>query len=196
MKDKEKLVIIGGGGGGFATAMRARTLLPGIDITLVRKEKRFIVRCSLPYVVSGLVTGESIVNPDQKFIDAGINIIVDEATQVDPKNKNVHLSNGRKLAYDKLVMATGGSPVVPPIEGRELDGVFTFRSLSDAEKMLSYMKDRKPKKMVFVGAGFITMELASNLLITPSEQYDITVVELLEHPLLFGESRERNAFIK
>jgi len=183
MKEGEKLVIVGGGGGGFATAMRARALLPGVEITLVRKEKRFIVRCSLPYVASGLVTGESIVNPDQKFIDAGINVIVDEVTKVDTKGKKAILSDGRELPYDKLVIATGGSPVVPPIEGSGLDGVFTFRSLSDAERMIEFMKKKKPKKMVFVGAGFITLELAAALTTTPQENYDITIVEMMEYPL-------------
>ncbi|MEW5947024.1 MAG: FAD-dependent oxidoreductase [bacterium] len=183
MNEGEKLVIIGGGGGGFATAMRAKALMPKIEVTLVRKEKRFIVRCSLPYVVSGLVTGESIVNPDQKFIDAGINVIVDEVTRVDPKRKKVRLSDGRELPYDKLVMATGGSPVVPPIEGRDLDGVFTFRSLSDAEKMAVFITEKKVKKMVFIGAGFITMELAAAIMTASPGQYDITIVEMLEHPL-------------
>ena len=183
MKDGERLLIIGGGGGGFATAMRAKALMPEIDIKLVRKEKRFIVRCSLPYVVSGLITGESIVNPDKKFIDAGINVIVDEVTHVDAKQKQVRLSDGLEIPYDKLVMATGGSPVVPRVEGSDLDGVFTLRSLSDAEEMLRFMEDKKPRKMVFIGAGFITMELASNLLITPSERYEITIVEMLKHPL-------------
>ena len=111
MNAGEKLVIIGGGGGGFAAAMRAKALMPNIDITLVRKERRFIVRCSLPYVVSGLVTPESIVNPDHKFIESGINVIKGEVTRVDTKKKAVYLSDGRELSYHKLVMATGASPV-------------------------------------------------------------------------------------
>jgi len=183
MKAGEKLVIIGGGGGGFATAMRAKALMPKIDITLVRKEKRFIVRCSLPYVVSGLVTPESVVNPDTKFIESGINVIVGEVTKVDPKQKSVYLSDGRELAYDKLVMATGASPVTPPIEGRDFAGVFTLRSLSDAEKMRAFMEEKKPRKMVFVGAGFITLELAASILGASPGSYDITIVELLDRPL-------------
>ena len=183
MKDGEKLLIIGGGGGGFATAMRAKALMPKIDVTLVRKEKRFIVRCSLPYVVSGLVTGESIVNPDKKFTDSGINVIVDEVTRVDAKSKKAYLSDGRELPYDKLVIATGASPVVPPLENRDLGGVFKLRSLSDAEKMTDFIKEKKPKKMVFVGAGFITMELAAAIMAVSPGQYDITIVEMLEYPL-------------
>ena len=183
MKAGEKLVIIGGGGGGFATAMRVKALMPDIDITLVRKEKRFIVRCSLPYVVSGLITPESVVNPDGKFIESGINVIVGEVTKVDPKQKSVYLSDGRELPYHKLVMATGASPIVPPIEGRDFAGVFTLRSLSDAEKMRAFLTERKPRKMVFVGAGFITLELAASILNASPGSYDITIVELLDRPL-------------
>ena len=183
MKDGERLLIIGGGGGGFATAVRSKALMPKIDVTLVRKEKRFIVRCSLPYVVSGLVTGESIVNPDKKFIDMGINVIVDEVTRVDAKEKKAYLSDGSELPYDKLVIATGAAPVVPPIEGSDLKGVFTFRSLSDAEKMIGFIEEKKVKKMVFVGAGFITMELAAAIMDASPGQYEITIVEMLEYPL-------------
>lgn len=183
MKAGEKLVIIGGGGGGFATAMRAKALMPNIDITLIRKEKRFIVRCSLPYVVSGLVTPESIVNPDTKFIESGINVIVGEVMKVDSQKKAVYLSDGRELAYDKLVMATGASPVFPPLEGREFAGIFTLRSLSDAEKMRAFLLEKKPRKMVFVGAGFITLELAASILSSSPGSYDITIVELLDRPL-------------
>jgi len=183
MKAGEKLVIIGGGGGGFATAMRAKALMPNIDITLIRKEKRFIVRCSLPYVVSGLVTPESVVNPDSKFIESGINVIVGEVTKVDPKQKSVYLSNGREFPYDKLVLATGASPMVPPIPGIEFSGVFTLRSLSDAEKMRAFLTEKKPRKMVFVGAGFITLELAASILGVSPGTYDITIVELLDRPL-------------
>jgi NADPH-dependent 2,4-dienoyl-CoA reductase/sulfur reductase-like enzyme len=183
MKAGEKLVIIGGGGGGFATAMRAKALMPKVDIILVRKEKRFIVRCSLPYVVSGLVTPESIVNPDTKFIESGINVIVGEVIKVDSQKKAVYLSDGRELAYDKLVMATGASPVIPPLEGREFTGIFTLRSLSDAEKMRAFLLEKKPRKMVFVGAGFITLELAASILSSSPGSYDITIVELLDRPL-------------
>lgn len=183
MKAGEKLLIIGGGGGGFAVATRAKELMPDIDVTLVRKEERFIVRCSLPYVVSGLVTPESIVNPDLKFIESGINVIVDEVMKVDPINKSVYLSDGRELSYDKLVMAVGASPVIPPVEGCDLSGVFTLRSLSDAERMRVFMEEKKPRKMVFIGAGFITLELAASVLSVSRGSYEITVVELLERPL-------------
>lgn len=183
MNAGEKLVIIGGGGGGFAAAMRAKALMPNINITLVRKERRFIVRCSLPYVVSGLITPESIVNPDHKFIESGINVIRGEVTRVDMKKKAVYLSDGRELSYHKLIMATGASPVIPPIEGRDFAGVFTLRSLSDAEKMRAFMLEKNPRKLIFVGAGFITLELAASVLSSSPGSYEITVVELLDRPL-------------
>ena len=80
-------------------------------------------------------------------------------------------------------MATGASPIVPPIEGRDFAGVFTLRSLSDAEKMRAFLTERKPRKMVFVGAGFITLELAASILNASPGSYDITIVELLDRPL-------------
>lgn len=133
-------------------------------------------------MVAGLVTGESIVNPDTKLTDAGINVVVDRVTKVDRKAKKVFLADGTEYAYDKLIMSTGSSPISPPIPGNDLDGVFTLRSLQHAEVIREFMKTKSPGKITFVGAGFISLEVAL-LLKQANPDYDITIVELLKHPL-------------
>jgi len=60
-------------------------------------------------VVAGLVTGDSIVTPDAKLTGAGVNVMIDRITKVDPRGKKVLLSDGRELAYDKLVLGMGSS---------------------------------------------------------------------------------------
>ena len=68
MKKGEKLVIIGCGGVGGPASMLAKRLMPDVDVTIIRKEGRFIVRWALPHVVAGLATVDSITNPQRKYI--------------------------------------------------------------------------------------------------------------------------------
>ena len=76
MKKGEKLVVIGCGGVGGPAAMLSRKLMPDVDVTIIRKEERFIVRWALPHVVAGLATVDSITNPDAMFKNAGITNII------------------------------------------------------------------------------------------------------------------------
>jgi NADH oxidase (H2O2-forming) len=133
-------------------------------------------------VVAGLVTGESIVNPDAKLIGAGVNTIIDRVAKLDRARKIAKLSSGEELAYNKLVLGTGSSPVIPPIAGVDLDGVFTLRSLRHAVAMRQFMSERKPRKLAFIGAGFVSLEIAI-LLKEANPEYGITIIELLEYPL-------------
>ncbi len=134
-------------------------------------------------MVAGLVTGKSIVNPDQKLTGQGINVISGKATGVDSGEKIVHLSDGRSIRYDKLVLATGAKPFIPSIEGRVLEGVFTLRGLEDAETIMQFLRDSKPKRIIFIGAGFISLEIASLLTSITPEKYDLSIIELLDRPL-------------
>jgi NADH oxidase (H2O2-forming) len=134
-------------------------------------------------VVAGLVTGESIVNPDNMFADNGIEAVVDRVVGADPAKKTVALSGGREISYDKLVLGMGARPAIPPVDGADLDGVFTLRSLDDAERIRAFMRERTPRKILCVGAGFIGLELASLLVETHPGEHEIDVVELMDYPL-------------
>jgi len=134
-------------------------------------------------VVAGLATGMSIVVPDKKLEDAGINVFVAEVTKVDAEKKKVLVSDGREFNYDKLFLSTGSSSFIPPIEGKELKGVMALRGLPDAEKISAFIAENTPRNLIFIGAGFITMEIASLLAAARPDAYDITVIELFNRPL-------------
>ncbi|MFP4672383.1 MAG: FAD-dependent oxidoreductase [Desulfohalobiaceae bacterium] len=134
-------------------------------------------------MVAGLVAPESIVNPDKMFADNGIELIKDRVQDVDSKNKRLQLSQGRELEYDKLVLSTGAKPIVPPIPGSDLEGVFTLRSLADAERIREYMQAKDPKKLVLVGSGFISLESSTLLLENRPEDFQAEVIEFLDQPL-------------
>jgi NADH dehydrogenase/NADH oxidase (H2O2-forming) len=133
--------------------------------------------------VTGLVTPSSIEVPDSMLENSGIQVSVGEVVQVDPVKKHVIMSDGQGIPYDKLCLATGARVFVPPIDGKDLDGVVTLRDIPDAEHIKQYLAERKPRKIVFIGAGFISMEVASLLSLHHPGAYEITVVELREHPL-------------
>ncbi len=130
-----------------------------------------------------MATVDSITNPDKMFTDGGINVIIDRVTKADGDQKTVTLSDGREIPYDKLLLGTGASPAVIPIEGHDLEGVFTLRSAPDAEKIRNFLEERKAKKLILIGAGFTNLEVATLLCETKPDHYDVTVIEILGYPL-------------
>lgn len=133
-------------------------------------------------MVAGLATGESIVNPDSKLNDAGVRTLVYRVNGIDRREKKVVLNGGETLDYDKLVLGLGSSPIVPPIPGHDLEGVFVLRSLDHAEAIRDFLKERNPRKLAFLGAGFTGLELAV-LLKHADPDRDLTIIELLDQPL-------------
>ena len=146
--------------------------------------------------MAGLAAENAIVVPDQGLKNAGIEVIVGEVVRVDATRRRVTLADGESLAYDKLFLATGASPVVPPIEGRDLDGVLTLRGLPDACKIRDDVSVKKPREILFIGAGFITLEVASLLAATAKEKLDITIIELMDRPLPLMLDGDMAALVK
>ena len=133
--------------------------------------------------MAGLATVDSITNPDAMFENAGITNIIEKVTQVDTEKKKVVMSNGASIDYDKIILGTGSVPVIPPIEGIDLEGVLSLRTAVDAEKIKRFMEEKKPKNLVFIGAGFINLELGALLSEMKPDYYKMTVIEFLDYPL-------------
>ena len=112
----------------------------------------------------------------------GVNVVQDEVVGIDAQKKNVTTADGKAFDYDKLFMATGSSSFVPPIEGSGLDGVMTLRGLPDAEKIKSAI-GAGVKNVIFIGAGFISMETATLISEHGDPGLGLTVVELMDRPL-------------
>jgi NADH oxidase (H2O2-forming) len=133
--------------------------------------------------VAGLVANEKIVVPDKMLQGMGVNVVQQEVMKVDSENKAVYTADGDEFKYDKLYLATGSSSFVPPIEGKDLDGVLTLRGLPDADRIKEYIAKKNINNVVFIGAGFISMEIASLLADSDSNNFNISVVELMDRPL-------------
>lgn len=133
--------------------------------------------------MAGLVANEKIVVPDKMLQGMGVNVVQQEVMKVDSENKAVYTADGDEFNYDKLYLATGSSSFVPPIEGKDLDGVLTLRGLPDADRIKEYIAKKDINNVVFIGAGFISMEIASLLADSDSNNFNISVVELMDRPL-------------
>ena len=163
----------------MVTALTARHCCPDKEITLVRREDFVIIPCAIPYIFSTLGSVEKDRISDDALRNAGVNLVIDEVKDVDLKSKKAYLSSGDEVLFDKLVLAVGSKPSVPPIEGVNLDNIFPV--IKDP-KHLAKMKRviDEAERIVIVGGGFIGVELADDLVKAGKE---ITIVEILPHIL-------------
>ncbi|MDE7280621.1 MAG: FAD-dependent oxidoreductase, partial [Ruminiclostridium sp.] len=180
-----KIVVIGGVAAGTKAAAKIKRQDRSAEVEIYTKSADIsYAGCGLPYYVGGEIESreELIVNTPAKFSAlTGVNVFTgQEAVKVDHSAKTVtvrSLTDGsrRDVAYDKLIVATGASPVIPDIEGKDLGGVFSVRTPDDAIAIRSYVRDKGCKKAVVVGAGFIGMEMAENLM---SQNMSVTVLDM------------------
>ena len=175
-----KVIIVGGGAAGASCAARLRRLNEDAEIIIIEKTNEVsIANCGLPYYVSGVINEREkiLVSTPEKFktwfnIDVLLNT---EVIQIMPDEKKVFLSNGEEMNYDKLVLAQGASPIVPPFEGMDKDKTFIVRNLKDADRIKEYIQQNNSKKAVVVGGGFIGIEMAEGV---NERGLDTTLIEL------------------
>ncbi|MFW5689270.1 MAG: FAD-dependent oxidoreductase [Spirochaetota bacterium] len=192
----KKLLIIGGVAAGATAAARARRLSDEIEITLLEAgEDVSFANCGLPYYLGGDIEYRSsliLASPqtfhDQYRVDVHTNT---EATSIDREHKQVVARNTatgeeKHFAYDALILAQGGKPLVPPIPGVEKEHVFQLWTLDDMDAIDAYLKDREPSRAVVVGGGFIGLEMVEAL---RKRGLDVSLVEMAPQvmPNLEGE---------
>ena len=187
-----KIVVIGGVACGPKAACRAKRLDPSAEVIIVEKgEEISYGACGLPFYLEGevpdvkdLTTTPVGVVRDVNFFKAvkGVDVLLNtEAVSIDRKKKEVlvrNVKNGSEqtLSYDKLVLATGSSPVRPPIPGIDLEGIHCLKTLTDGVKLKKAMEEAPGKNAVIVGAGLIGMECLEPLL---NAGFNVHVVEKL-----------------
>ena len=163
-----RTVIIGGGACGASAAARIRRLDESAEIIVLEKTGEIsIANCGLPYYTSGVINDREkmLVSSPEKFREwFSINVKLNtEVININPDEKFVETADGEKINYNKLVLAQGAKPFVPPIEGIPEEKVFTVRTLFDADNIKSYIKEKGVRKAIVIGGGFIGVEMAENL---------------------------------
>ena len=174
------IVVIGGVAAGTKAAAKLLRQDRTAQVTVYTKSTDIsYAGCGLPYYVGGDIEtrDELIVNTPERYMGlTGAQVKTGmEATKVDPAAKTVTFASGEVVSYDKLVIATGAAPFVPNVPGKDLPGVFTMRTLDDAIGLRSYVDENKCRSAVVVGAGFIGLEIAENLL---KKGLKVTVVDM------------------
>jgi len=184
-----KIVIVGGVAGGATAAARARRLDEKAEIVVF--DKGYYVsfaNCGLPYHVGDVIPDENdllLMSPDSFRSRFNIDVRVrHEVVSIDRKAKQIEvksLSTGDsfKEPYDKLIIATGSRPSLPPVLGIDSPGIRTLWTIDDLEAIVSSVKSGA-KRAAVVGAGFIGLELAENL---RAKGLAVTLIEALPQVL-------------
>jgi NADPH-dependent 2,4-dienoyl-CoA reductase/sulfur reductase-like enzyme/rhodanese-related sulfurtransferase len=167
----KKIVVIGGVAGGMSAATRLRRLDADAEIIVLEKSGYVsYANCGLPYYVGGVIEEEKdllLQTPASLHERFRLDVrVLTEALSIDPEKKEVQvksLESGNKysLAYDKLVLSPGASPIVPPIPG--VERALTLRTVEDVERIVVQVM-AKPQNAVVIGGGFIGVEIAENLI--------------------------------
>jgi NADPH-dependent 2,4-dienoyl-CoA reductase/sulfur reductase-like enzyme/rhodanese-related sulfurtransferase len=180
----KKVVVIGGVAGGATAAARARRLDEHADITLIERGPYVsYANCGLPYFISRDIESRAkllLQTPegfDRRYRVKGL--VNTEALEIDRAGKRVRVrgpSGESWLPYDALILAQGGSPIMPPLPGLDSPHVFKLWTVPDMDRLHGFIDEHAPKTAVVVGGGFIGLEMAEAF---RKRGLATTVVELL-----------------
>ncbi len=173
MASKKKILIVGGVAGGASCAARARRMSESAEIIVFERGPYVsFASCGLPYYVGNIITDEEeLLVATPKLFEKRFNIEIrleSEVLSIDRQNRQIEVQNRQtgqtyRETYDALVLAPGSAPIRPPLEGIDLDGVLTLRTIPDSRQMRRWIEDRKAKNVAVVGGGYIGLEMTENL---------------------------------
>lgn len=168
-----KYVIVGGVAGGATAAARLRRLDEKAEIVMFeRGDYISYANCGLPYYLGGVISDRDnlfVQNPQKFYQFFNVEVRTQtEVVEIDREKKRVQWvkNPGGQMgweSYDKLLLSPGADPVKPPAVGTDTPGIFTLRNVVDTDRIYQYIAQRKPKRAIIVGAGFIGLEVAENL---------------------------------
>jgi NADH oxidase (H2O2-forming) len=186
--DNTDVLIIGGGPAGMMTGITAAQFWPDKRITVVRPEEDALVPCGIPYIFGTLGGTEEDLAGRAPFLAAGGHLIVDSVAEIDLQEHIATLESGRRIGWERLVLATGSRPFVPPIPGHELEGVFTV--IKDYDYLDELLTETLPdlRSLAVIGGGFIGVEFGDEL---RKRDIEVHIVEQL--PQLLAASFDSDA---
>ncbi len=185
-----RIVIVGGVAAGATAAARVRRLDEEAEITIVERGPYVsFANCGLPYHLSGKIEKRSkllLQTPEGFFSRYRVNVkLRTEAVSIDRGARLLHVRESAEggpseydLPYDALILAQGGSPFVPPLQGSDSPNVFRLWTIPDMDKIKKFMTEKAPKSAVVVGGGFIGLETAEAFV---EKGLAVSIVELTDH---------------
>jgi NADPH-dependent 2,4-dienoyl-CoA reductase/sulfur reductase-like enzyme/rhodanese-related sulfurtransferase len=167
------IVIVGGVAGGASAAARARRTSEAAHIVLLEKDAHVsFANCGLPYYVGGEIEErDKLIVADAALLERRFHIDVrvrNEVLAIDRDRRLVRIRDHAReleydLHYDKLILALGARPILPPLSGIGSANVFALRSLADSDRLHAFVRQESASRAVVVGGGFIGLEMAEQL---------------------------------
>ncbi|MGL4522856.1 MAG: FAD-dependent oxidoreductase [Bacilli bacterium] len=179
-----KLVVIGAVAAGTSAAAKARRNDDAAEIIIFEKDGDISYSgCGLPYYIGGHVENLDELTPrDAAFFKKKYNVDVQtgyEVLTIDSEKqivsvRNVSTDEQFEESYDKLIIATGAAPFIPPIDGVNSEHVFFLRNVQSARRIAAFIEEKKPQSAVIAGTGFIGFEMLENLI---DRGINVTIIE-------------------
>ncbi len=158
---KDKFVIIGNGIGGLTAAEEIRKANSNASITIISQENYLTYyRMRLSHSLSKEPAMKELLLHDENwYIEKDIEVILSKRVErIDLKNKKAIMEDGNEVSYDKLLIANGSTPFMPPVPGRDKQGVYSLRTLKDLNEIQEYLRDCK--EVAVIGGGLLGIEAA------------------------------------
>jgi NADH oxidase (H2O2-forming) len=173
---KYDIIVIGGGPAGVISAVTARKYYENKKILLIKNVEKGVIPCGIPYMFSTLECPENNAMGNAPLENNKIYLKIDKVTEIDKNKKEIKTVKNKTFKYEKLIIATGSNPVIPPIEGIEKKGIYSVQK--EMEYLKTMKKDiQKVNDIVIIGGGFIGIEFADEL--SKFKNKKITVVEFM-----------------
>ena len=198
IKMETKYLIIGNSIAGVSCAEAICTQDPNSNITVISDEGPLnYSRPLISYYLGKKVTKDEMSFKDFDFYEKNnVKVFLDtRVLRLDTKHNQVQLSNGKTVKFKKILIATGGKPIIPPIEGLQKikRGIFTFTKLSDAQALIDYIQKNKIRQAVVLGAGLIGLKCTEGLV---ARGLRVTIVELADRILANTFDKEASLILE
>jgi len=186
METKVDILVIGAGPAGIISAVTARKYYPEKKIVVMKSIDKGVIPCGIPYMFASLKDPDDNKLGNAALDNNNIDVVVDEAIGIDREKKSVTTKKGMVFIYDKLILAAGSEPIIPPIEGIDKKGVYPiYKDMLYLKELVESVK--KEKNILILGGGFIGVELADE--ISKIDGLNVSLVEML--PTLLPNSFDR-----
>lgn len=180
MEKRMNIVVVGGGPAGIISAITARKYYPDKQVLVIKNVERGVIPCGIPYMVSTLDDPTKNALSMAPLEKNGIQVAVDEVLKINRGEKSIQTKKGDVYRYEKLILATGSIPIVPPIPGIDKEGVYpVYKEMEYLKGLTEQVK--KAKNVLVLGGGFIGVEFADEL--SSIKGLNVYLVEMLPHLL-------------